>query len=224
MKRIRPIIVGLGIGIAVFLVFGMSYRIGRHLFELTDEVVIFNEPVSVVWQDAEMLPPNRGLVILTPLVASKAIRSGTPPEGIIPDVVHFSGENVQFVNLESNDTIQIESDLVSRQIINRFGTEICSWRCSVSGSLDLTNDQYFLSVSASGGGDAGYTVTFAVENCGNLVFTLDVVERLWEGDSRSFSVRFRINDDGTIADIANSHKKANKAELGNQLPRRSQDL
>lgn len=117
---------GLGIGMAFFLILGISYRVARHSYELTDEVTIFKKTASINWQDIEVLPEDRGLVILTPLVASTEISNGTPPKGITPDIVHVTGDDIHFINLQSNNTIDIDSDLVSRQITNRFGSQILS--------------------------------------------------------------------------------------------------
>jgi len=77
----------------------VSYRIARHSYDLTDEVITLKGTASIDWQDIDALPEGRGLVVLTPLIASKEISEGTLPKRITPDIVCVSDNNIQNVSL-----------------------------------------------------------------------------------------------------------------------------
>lgn len=202
MQQMRHAIAGLAIAIVLFVVFGFAYRIGRHSFEQTALITALGQRTACNWENTETLAGGQGLIVITPLVSSEPLGVGDPPKDA--SVVHISGEKSQFVSLKAERTVPIETELASRSIVNRFGTELYSWRCTVTGNLDPKDKSYYLLVTATGGGDAGATVTFDVQHQRDSEFTLTVVERLWSATTRKCIITFTIdeNDEITVFETA----------------------
>ena len=196
MRQIRQVIAGLAIGVALFVLLGFAYRIGRHSFAQTDAISVLGQRTACNWKNREALAGGYGLVVNTPLVSSAILGTGEPPNDA--SVVHISGNTKQFVSLRPERTVPLEAELASRSIVNRFGTELYSWRCAVIGDLDPEDNNYYLLVTATGGGDAGATVTFDVQHQSESEFTLTVVERLWSTATRECIVTFTIDKKGEI--------------------------
>lgn len=199
MNRIQSIAIGCLLGLLIFVGFGFAYRATRHLIAESGEVVVLGAPTDVRWIDASPPPAGLGLVSNTPLIATVPISHGGSPTLTANHAAMFvSSSGVQHVRMESRDVVPIDAELASRQIVNRFGAVVLAWRCFARGAIARDGSEFYLSLEPSGGGDAGYTVSFNAREVARAEFKLTITERLWRNTARQCELHFRVNDDGTI--------------------------
>ena len=130
MKRIPSATIGCVAALVLFAMLGFSYRLGRHSVVETDELVVLGSPTNVRWSSVAPLPGGLGFLSNSPLIGTAQVDKGDVPTLTAKhSAIHSNGAEVSYVTMKSHDDVTVDVDLVSRDIVNRFGTKLLSWKC-----------------------------------------------------------------------------------------------
>lgn len=202
MKQIQSIAIGCLVGLLVFVVLGFAYRAGRHSIVESDELLVLGAPVNARWSSVAPLPGGYGCVANPPLISTAQMDKGERPNLTAQyAAMHASAGEVRYVSMTSDDVVSIDVKLVSRDIVNRFGTSLLDWQCRAHGAVARDGSEYYLFIEPTGGGDAGYTVSFETVRIARSTFKLTITERLWWNSARQCELWFLVKNDGTIHSV-----------------------
>ncbi|MBN1588665.1 MAG: hypothetical protein JW888_04045 [Pirellulales bacterium] len=187
----------------VVLVLGaLGYHFTRHVLRDNSTVCVDGRRVGVVWKTNEAPDDSLGFITENPITNAKVNAKDDPSSRTAAGAwgCLFVNRNERTkVVFRPGPCILVNQPLASRQIHNVFGSQVLGWRCNLDGALSEDGTQYCFSLRPQGGGDAGYTIVFTGEySPDERIFTLNAKERLWSSGTKSCSLRYQVNQDGTL--------------------------
>jgi hypothetical protein len=204
MKRdLIQIAIGASLLLMAFLAFGFTYRAFRYSLADDGSIVVLGKMFDPVWTPVSPPRAEPGFHPGEGFISNAVVTHGDSPQlksGY--SAMRADGSGVHVIHLDSDAPTPIRCKLLSRAIVNRFGTKLVEWDCSASGAIAPGSKQYFLSLNKTGGGDAGFAIQFNGEHRRETEFTLTIIEQHWSNLPRQCQLSFRVMPDGKIQHVA----------------------